>query len=97
LSHWEFPFFGLEPSDRADVLLEKIFLLMYHMGFSYKEAYNLPVAYARFFLDRVVRELNRTSEDGTTMSKGMAANTPDLRELRGQDRSHVPARLRRFT
>ena len=70
---------------------------MYYMGFTYKEAYNLQIPYKRWFINRVVMELNKSSEQGDTASKGLHANTPDVRQLQGRQRDNVPAKLRRFT
>lgn len=79
------------------MLLEPIFLLMYYGGFCYKEAYMLPVAYKRWFIERVSKELQRTSEEGATATRALHGNTPDVRAAQGRARSHVPARLRRFS
>jgi len=71
---------------------------MYYMGFSYNEVQTLPVAYKRWFIQRVVRELNKGSEDGTeSRSRALQHNTPELRELQGMHRAQTPSRLRRFT
>ncbi len=67
------------------------------MGFSYQEAYMLPVAYKRWFIDRVVKELNRSSEQGETQSRALHQNTPDVRAMQGRVRPQTPSRLRRFT
>lgn len=73
------------------------------MGFSYKEVYNLPVPYKRWFIERVVKELNH-SGGGTdndpkpaAASRALNANTPDVRAMQGRQRAQVPSRLRRFT
>jgi hypothetical protein len=70
---------------------------MYYMGFTYAEAFNLPVAYKKWFIERVGKELSKTSEEGNTQSKALHANTPDVRATQGRQRTHVPSRLRRFT
>lgn len=71
---------------------------MYYMGFSYKEVYDLPIEYKRWFIERVSKELKKGSEEGkSTQSKALEANTPDMRALQGYQRTEVPARLRRFT
>ena len=90
-------FFGLRPENKADIILEPIFLLMYYAGFTYKEAYNMPVSYKRWFIDRISRELSRTSEDGHTRSRALHDNPPDVRALTGHARAESPSRLRRFT
>lgn len=85
------------PEDRELVTLESIFLLMYYSGFTYVEAYNMPVAYRRWFIDRVSRELNKTSEEGDTQSRALHQNQPDVRAMQGRVRPQTPSRLRRFT
>jgi hypothetical protein len=70
---------------------------MYHCGFTYREAYDLPVAYKRWWIERTSRELAKTTEEGATMSRGLHANTPDVRAAQGRQRTNVPARLRRFS
>lgn len=69
---------------------------MYYGGFSWKETLHMPVPYKRWFIERIVQELHKTSEQGNTQSKGLHANTPDVRAAQGRDRQHVPARMRRF-
>lgn len=70
---------------------------MYYGGFSFKEVLHLPVPYKRWFIERISKELNKTSEDGQTQSKATHANTPDVRAMQGRVRPQVPSRLRRFT
>lgn len=91
------PFFGLQPSDKEQLLLEPTFLLMYYMGFQYQEAYNLPVVYKRWFIERVSKELNKTSEGGETQSRALHQNTPDVRAMQGRSRPQAPSKLRRFS
>ena len=97
MSHWESRFFGLTPENVEDVILEPAFLLMYYMGFTYSEVHNLPVAYKKWFIERVSKELSKSSEEGATQSRAAHANTPELRQLQGRTRDQVPSRLRRFT
>ena len=70
---------------------------MYYGGFSWRETMHLPVPYKRWFIERIVKELKRTSDEGQTQSKGLHANTPDVRAAQNRSRQQVPARLRRFT
>jgi hypothetical protein len=70
---------------------------MYFMGFTYKEVYHLPVVYKRWFINRVVKELNKSSEDGSTQSRALHQNSPDVRAMQGMMREQTPSRLRRFT
>jgi len=96
------PFFGLQPDDKAQLILEPTFLLMYYGGFLYGEVYRLPVAYKRWFIERIVKELNKGSDkEGSDnpqpLTKALHQNTPEVRALQGKDRPQTPSRLRRFT
>ena len=90
-------FFGLQPTDKEMLILEPAFLLMYYMGFSYRETINLPVVYKRWFIERVVKELNKGKDDENPSTKALHQNSPELREMQGMQRSQMPSRLRRFT
>jgi len=70
---------------------------MYYGGFSYREAYNIPVSYKQWFIARLNRELTRSSEEGSGQSRAVHNNTPETRALMGMARTETPARLRRFT
>lgn len=70
---------------------------MYYGGFTYKEAYNLPVSYKRWFIERISKELSRSQEDGQPRSRALHDNPADVRALTGHSRSESPSRLRRFS
>lgn len=70
---------------------------MYYCGFTYREAYALPVAYKRWFIDRISKELAKGQDEQKSTSKALHHNTPDARSMMGAARSQVPSRLRRFT
>jgi len=68
------------------------------MGFSYIEAYNIPVWQRRWFIERLQKEIKRSAEQGEAQPTHAAhQNTPDARAMMGRYRSMVPAKLRRFT
>jgi hypothetical protein len=83
--------------NKAEATLNPIFLLMYYMGFTYVEARNLPIPYRHWFLERISKELEKSSEEGSTSSRALHTNTPDIRAMQGRMRHAVPARLRRFS
>ena len=89
-------FFGLTPSDK-EVYLEQIFLLMYYMGFSYNEGYDLPIWKRVWFIKRINEEIKKSNEANAPASRAAHDNTPDQRALSGRSRANVPAKLRRFT
>ena len=90
-------FFGLRPEDKQAVILEPTFLLMYYGGFLYGEAYNLPVAYRRWFIERINKELSNKDNGGDPPTKALHQNSPDVRAMQNKARAQVPSRLRRFT
>lgn len=64
---------------------------------SLTETFNLPVAYKKWYVDRVSKELKKGQNEGESQSRAPDANTPALRSLLGRQRDQVPARHRRFT
>ena len=89
-------FFGLTPSDK-EIYLEQIFLLMYYMGFSYTEGYQLPIWQRLWFIKRINEEIRRSNEANAPTSRAAHDNTPEARAMMDKHRAHVPAKLRRFT
>jgi len=77
--------------------MEPAFLLMYYGGFSWRDTQFIPVSFKRWFIERIGREINRTSESGNTASRGAHHNTADVRAAQGRARDQVPSRLRRFS
>lgn len=63
----------------------------------WKETINMPVSYKRWFIERIVKEINKGSDEGHNTSKAIHQNTPEVHSLQGMARSQVPSRLRRFT
>jgi len=55
-------FFGLS-SDYIQSVYEEFFLLKYHGGWSFYEAYNLPVTIRRWFLERLTKQIERENEE----------------------------------
>lgn len=71
---------------------------MYYMGFTWTEAYNIPIWQRNWFIQRTQKEINRTNEgENSAGTKAMHQNTPDVRALMERHREMVPAKLRRFT
>jgi hypothetical protein len=79
------------------VVLEPTFLLMYYGGFSYTEIQNLPVAYKKWFIERISKEIEKSNENSNGQSRATHHNTAETRALQGRSRHHVPSKLRRFT
>ena len=70
---------------------------MYYCGFTYREAYAIPVAYKHWFIARLNKELSKGSEEGGSHSRAAHQNDPTTRSLMGMNRAEGPSRLRRFT
>ena len=66
---------------------------MYYMGFSYDEAYNLPIWQREWFIKRINKEVKAAQGQ----SRAAHDNTPDTQSIMGRSRSQVPSKLRRFT
>ena len=54
-------FFGLTSDYMKDVY-EQFFALKYYGGWSFIEAYNLPVQLRKWFVERLIRQLREESE-----------------------------------
>lgn len=67
---------------------------MYYMGFTYAECMQLPVWQRKWFLDRLIREIQQSNGEN---SRAAHTNDPATRAMSGYNRDHVPAKLRRFT
>ena len=61
-------FFGL--SDKyIEHVYDQFFLLKYHGGWSFIEAYNLPVGLRRWYLERLVKQFEKEKEEYDKASK----------------------------
>ena len=65
------------------------------MGFTYIEAYNVPVWIRHWMIKRLNDEIKRAN--GKQSTHAAHQNTADARSMMGRHRSQVPANLRRFT
>ena len=67
------------------------------MGFTYREAYNIPIWQRIWFIERLNKELKAANEAQSGASRAAHSNTADQRSLMGRQRAQVPSKLRRFT
>jgi len=62
---WRFPllrtFFGLNDK-YSEAMYEQFFLLKYHGGWSFTEAYSLPVGLRKWFLERLQKQFEQEKE-----------------------------------
>lgn len=70
---------------------------MYYGGFLWKETLNMPVSYKRWFIERINKELKQSHDSGSTQSRALHQNSPDVRAYQNKARQQMPSRLRRFT
>ena len=86
-------FFGLT-NNHKEAYLDQIFTLMYYMGFTYIEAYNIPIWVRVWMIKRLNEEIKKSGKNG---NRAAHANDAESRALMGRHRAQVPANLRRFT
>ncbi len=55
-------FFGLD-SKYMENIYEQFFFLKYHGGWSFTEAYNLPVGLRTWFVNRLVKQIEKENEE----------------------------------
>ena len=61
-------FFGLD-NEYMEHVYEQFFLLKYHGGWSFTEAYNLPVALRNWFIKRLVKQFEQEKEEYEEIQK----------------------------
>ena len=54
-------FFGLDSNDMENVY-EQFFFLKYHGGWSFLEAYNLPIGLRKWFMNKLFEQFEREKE-----------------------------------
>ena len=62
-------FFGLT-SEYMQAVYEQFFYMKYSGGWSFTEAYNLPVGLRKWFFERLVKQLEAEKEANENASKG---------------------------
>lgn len=76
--------------------MEQIWALMYYMGFTYQDAYTLPIWKRHWFIERTIKEIKGDEDSDPSPTKGAHQNSPEQRAFMGL-RPDAPARLRRFS
>jgi hypothetical protein len=74
-------FFGLEPEQYEQVILEPWFNLAYYCGITWETYMNWPVPIRDWTLRRILKEINNAGA-----SKSPVDNPPDVKALTGQIR-----------
>ncbi len=57
---------------------EQFLFLKYSGGWSFSEAYNLPIGLRKWFVERLIRQLEREAEEIEKASKGGGGNFQTL-------------------
>jgi len=74
-------FFGLTANDK-DLFLEHIFVLVYHLGFDYNDAYNLPVWQRFWFINRLKEEFKQAKEHNQNPASSARNTNSGSRQIR---------------
>ena len=78
---WRFRFqrisFGLT-EEYMENIYEQFFFLKYSGGWSFSEAYNLPVGLRKWFVERLLRQLEMEQEAIQKASKGKGGEAQEL-------------------
>jgi hypothetical protein len=70
-------FFGLT-DDYIENVYEQFFFLKYSGGWSFSEAYNLPVGLRKWFIQRLIKQLENEKEAIEKASSGSRSNSQTL-------------------
>lgn len=66
--HSPWTFFGLGTEYIANVY-EEFFVLKYYGGWSFTEAYNLPITIRRWFLEKLIKQMEKENEAAEKSAK----------------------------
>jgi len=67
-------FFGLT-DEYMEGVYEQFFFLKYSGGWSFSEAYNLPIGLRKWFVERLVRQIEKENEAIEKASKGQTGGS----------------------
>jgi hypothetical protein len=81
-------FFGLTRDDLEDIILEPFFLLTWHIGMDWNTYYHYPVAYKKWLIERLAKELSR-NQSPDLLTSGPVGNTPQSQTMN--------SRMKRFS
>jgi len=71
-------------------IYEQFFFLKYSGGWSFSEAYNLPVGLRTWFVERLVRQLE---EEAESMKKASRGDNTRSQTLSAQNQPHTPSQF----
>jgi hypothetical protein len=64
-----------------EAVYEQFFFLKYSGGWSFSEAYNLPIGLRTWFVERLIKQLEAEKESIEKASKGRGSNSHTLNHL----------------
>ena len=70
-------FFGLT-DDYMEMVYEQFFFLKYWGGWSFSEAYNLPVGLRRWFVERLIKQLDDEKQAHEEAARGKGGKSQTL-------------------
>jgi len=71
-----------------------MFLLGYYYGMTYSEYLNFPVAYKRWLIERINKEISKAADKNADIpSKAPHHNSADLRAMTGKARQFVNTKI----
>tara|TARA_R100001082_G_C4277388_1_gene122377 strand:+ start:410 stop:640 length:231 start_codon:yes stop_codon:yes gene_type:complete len=70
---------------------EQFFFLKYSGGWSFSEAYNLPIGLRKWFVERLVKQIERENEEIEKASKGGGGN---FQTLSSNNQPPAPSKFR---
>jgi len=74
---------------------EQFFFLKYSGGWSFSEAYNLPIGLRKWFVERLLRQIEAENQAIQDASKGSSSGGK-TQQLTRQNQPPAPNRYRRF-
>ena len=69
---------------------------MYYCGFSYSDAYNLPIPQRVWFINRLTKEMSGDGDEGSERADKRHVNDPSLRAMLGSSHPQAPHNLKRM-
>jgi hypothetical protein len=81
-------FFGLTP-DYMEAVYEQFFFLKYSGGWSFSEAYNLPIGLRVWFVERLIKQLKMEKEaiENSQAQKGSSGSSRQTLNASNQPKS----------
>lgn len=76
-------------------MLDEIFTLMYYLGFSYCDSYQLPIFKRKWFIKRFIKEVTPKDDNANVPVKATHLQSPETNIFKSASRTFSPNRLNR--